>query len=53
MYPTFINVEKRGLFQKISLDLLYSDNENVTYTYFVNFIQNAATILFSAVDYDA
>ncbi|CAD8101568.1 unnamed protein product [Paramecium primaurelia] len=48
MYDTFIGIEFQGMLSKINLDFLYQENEEVTYTYFINFISNIADLLFQA-----
>ncbi|CAK61089.1 unnamed protein product (macronuclear) [Paramecium tetraurelia] len=52
MYDTFIGIEQSGMLSSINLDFLYQDNENVTYTYFINIISNVADTLFQALKYN-
>ncbi|CAD8116246.1 unnamed protein product [Paramecium sonneborni] len=52
MYDTFIGVESSGMLNLINLDFLYQNNENVTYTYFINIISNVADTLFQALNYN-
>ncbi|CAD8193890.1 unnamed protein product [Paramecium pentaurelia] len=52
MYDTFIGIEQSGMLSSINLDFLYQNNENVTYTYFINIISNVADTLFQALNYN-